>query len=67
MNSRTSRPRSPTREMTLTSAVVYRAIIPKSVLLPTPDPAKIPILCPVPRVSIPSTTRTPTDRGRSTI
>ena len=30
MNSRTSRPRSPTRAMTLTSALVFRAIIPRS-------------------------------------
>ena len=43
MNSFTSRPRSPISAITLTSADVYRAIIPKVTLLPTPDPAKIPI------------------------
>ena len=42
INSRTSRPRSPMRPMTFTSAEVLRAIIPKSVLFPTPLPAKIP-------------------------
>ena len=42
MNSSTSRPRSPIRAMTLTSAAVFRAIIPSNVLLPTPEPAKMP-------------------------
>ena len=59
MNSRTSRPRSPRRAITLTSAVVLRAIIPSSTLLPTPLPAKIPIRCPCPRVISPSIARTP--------
>ena len=42
MNSRTSRPRSPTRQITLTSADVERAIMPSSDDLPTPEPAKMP-------------------------
>src|SRR4029077_207589 len=42
MNSRTSRPRSPTRQITFTSALVERAIIPRSDDLPTPEPAKSP-------------------------
>ena len=42
MNSRTSRPRSPTSAITLTSAVVERAIMPSSDDLPTPEPAKMP-------------------------
>src|SRR5919112_739718 len=37
MNSRTSRPRSPTRQMTLTCADVERAIIPSSEDLPAPE------------------------------
>ncbi len=41
-NSRTSRPRSPTRPMHVTSASVLRAIMARSVLLPTPLPAKMP-------------------------
>ena len=48
MNSRTSRPRSPTRPITLTSAAVSRAIMPSSVLLPTPEPAKMPSRWPRP-------------------
>ena len=43
MNSSTSRPRSPTRAMTLMSALTFLAIMPIRVLLPTPEPAKIPI------------------------
>ena len=46
MNSRTSRPRSPMRAMTLTSASVWRAIMPRTVLLPTPLPEKMPTRCP---------------------
>jgi len=42
MKSRTSRPRSPTRQVTTTSASVLRAIWPMSVDLPTPEPAKRP-------------------------
>ena len=40
MKSRTSRPRSPTSAITFTSASVFRAIIPRSVLFPTPLPEK---------------------------
>ena len=59
INSRTSRPRSPTRQITLTSAVVLRAIMPRTVLLPTPDPAKMPMRWPLPIVSSPSMARMP--------
>ena len=48
MNSRTSRPRSPSSAITLTSAVVCRAIMPSSTLLPTPLPAKMPMRWPRP-------------------
>ncbi len=51
MNSRTCRPRSPTRAMTLTDASVYFAIIPSRTLFPTPAPAMIPSRCPFPHVS----------------
>jgi hypothetical protein len=43
MNSRASRPRSPTRPMTLILASVWRTIIDKSVDLPTPEPEKMPM------------------------
>ena len=43
MNSRTSRPRSPTRATTMTSALALLVAIESRVDLPTPDPAKIPI------------------------
>src|SRR3954470_2878839 len=70
MNSRTSRPRSPTRQMTLMSAVVERAIMPSSDDLPTPEPAKMPRRWPRPQGTMPSRTRTPRPtrsrmRGRS--
>ena len=42
MNSRTSRPRSPTIAITLTSAAVLRATDAMSVDLPTPGPEKMP-------------------------
>src|SRR5919198_170456 len=54
MNSRTSRPRSPTRQMTLMSAVVERAIMPSSDDLPTPEPAKMPRRWPRPQGTMPS-------------
>ena len=47
------------RAITFISALVFRANIPSSVLLPTPLPAKIPILCPLPTVIKPSTALTP--------
>ena len=62
MNSTTSRPRSPTRAMTLISALTCLAIMPMRVLLPTPEPAKMPILCPFPMVSMPSMALTPNSR-----
>ena len=43
INSLTSRPRSPIRAITFKSAEVFFAIMPRVVLLPTPEPAKIPI------------------------
>ncbi len=70
MNSRTSRPRSPTRQMTFTSAFVERAIMPSSEDLPTPEPAKMPRRWPRPQGTRASRARTPSDtrsvmRGRS--
>src|SRR4051812_31868842 len=70
MNSRTSRPRSPTRQMTLTSADVERAIMPSSDDLPTPEPAKMPSRWPRPQGTSASSARTPSVtrsvmRGRS--
>ncbi len=59
INSRTSRPRSPISAITLISALVLRANIPISVLLPTPEPANIPIRWPFPTVISPSTAFTP--------
>ncbi len=69
MNSRTSRPRSPTRQMTLTWAEVERAIIPRREDLPTPEPAKMPRRCPRPQGTSASKARTPSEtrsviRGR---
>ena len=61
-NSRTSRPRSPTSETTITSASVKRVIIPNRVLLPTPLPANRPSRCPLPMVSKALIARTPTSR-----
>ena len=63
MNSRTSRPRSPTSAMTLTSARVLRAIMPSSALLPTPEPAKMPRRWPRPQVSSVLIARTPRSSG----
>src|SRR3954451_3761969 len=65
MNSRTSRPRSPTRQMTLTSASVDRAIIPKSEDLPTPEPAKMPRRWPRPQGTSASSARTPSETWSS--
>ena len=59
-NSRASRPRSPISAITLTSAEVPRAIMPSSMLLPTPGIAKTPIFWPTPSVISPLTARTPT-------
>ena len=62
-NSRTSRPRSPIRAITLTSAETSRAIMPRAVDLPTPAPEKMPSRCPRPQVSRPSMARMPSSRG----
>ena len=62
-NSPTSRPRSPISASTVISAAVPRAIMPISVLLPTPLPPKIPIRWPRPQVRKPSTARTPQPIG----
>jgi len=61
-NSSTSLPRSPTRAMTLISAFTFFAIMPIRVLLPTPEPANIPILWPFPMVFSPSMALTPNSR-----
>src|SRR4051812_20956880 len=61
MNSLTSRPRSPTRQMTLTSAFVERAIMPSSDDLPTPEPAKMPRRWPRPQGTSVSSARTPSE------
>ena len=59
MNSRTSRPRSPISPITLTEAAVLRAIMPSSVDLPTPEPAKMPSRWPRPHGITASSARTP--------
>tara|TARA_B100000315_G_scaffold250360_1_gene283037 strand:+ start:7333 stop:8556 length:1224 start_codon:yes stop_codon:yes gene_type:complete len=59
INSRASRPRSPINPTTLVSAAVWRAIIDKIVDLPTPEPEKMPILCPLQTVRKAFITRTP--------
>ena len=64
-NSRTSRPRSPTRAMTETSASVPRAIMDSRDDLPTPEPAKSPMRWPRPSVVRVSSTRTPVCSGVS--
>ncbi len=63
MNSFTSRPRSPIRPTTITSARVKRAIMPSSTLLPTPEPAKSPMRWPRPTVSKALMARTPVSSG----
>ena len=59
----TSRPRSPIRPTTITSAFVNRVIMPSSTLLPTPLPAKRPNRWPRPTVSSALIERTPTSSG----
>ena len=61
MNSLTSRPRSPISATTFTSASEFLAIIPKSVDLPTPEPANKPIRCPQPKVKQLSIALTPVE------
>ena len=65
-NSRTSRPRSPTSAMTLTSLCAWRASMPSRVDLPPPAMANTPRRWPSPTVSRPSMARTPVTKGRST-
>ena len=62
-NSRTSRPRSPTRAITTTSKSGAFASIARSDDFPTPEPAKIPILCPAQSGVKRSTTRIPVLTG----
>ena len=66
MNSATSRPRSPISATTETFASVPRAIIDRSDDLPTPDPAKMPNLWPLPHGIRPSRARTPRGSCSST-
>lgn len=61
-NSRTSRPRSPTRARTATSHFVCRASIAISVDFPTPEPANRPRRCPSRHVVKAFITRTPRSR-----
>ena len=63
MNSRTSRPRSPTSASTVTAASVPRVIIDSSVDLPTPEPAKMPMRWPRPHGTSVSSARTPSGSG----
>ena len=49
INSLSSLPRSPTNDITFTSAEEPREIIPSKIDLPTPLPAKTPTLCPSPK------------------
>ena len=65
MNSLTSRPRSPTSTITLTSASPPRASMPSRVLLPPPATAKMPTRWPSPVVITPSIARTPVENGRA--
>ena len=65
MNSRTSRPRSPTRATTDTAASVPRATIDSSVDLPTPEPAMMLIRWPRPQGTSASARRTPRPAWRS--
>jgi hypothetical protein len=64
MNSFTSRPRSPIRPTTMTSAEVKRAIMPSSTDLPTPEPANSPRRWPRPTVSSALMARMPTSMVR---
>src|ERR1041384_3203536 len=63
MNSRTSRPRSPTSASTTVSNPSLRASIASSVDLPTPEPAKMPTRWPAQIGANRSMTRTPVRSG----
>ena len=65
MNSFTSRPRSPIKPITTTSAEVNLVNMPNKTLLPTPDPAIRPSRCPHPTVSMALIAFTPTSSTRS--
>ena len=65
MNSLTSRPRSPTSAITLTSDSPPRASMPSRVLLPPPATEKMPTRWPSPAVSTASIARTPVENGLS--
>ena len=58
-NSLASRPRSPIKPITAISESVFLAIIDIKVDLPTPEPAKIPIRCPLHTVKKVLTALTP--------
>jgi hypothetical protein len=66
MNSRTSRPRSPTSATTAVSNASAAANIASSVDLPTPEPAKTPMRWPKQSGVKISMTRTPVLKGAST-
>ncbi len=66
MNSRTSRPRSPTSAMTTLSKASARASIDSNVDLPTPEPAKMPRRCPRQSGEKMSIARTPVRKPCST-
>ena len=63
MNSRTSRPRSPTSAMTVMSKPCERASMPSNVDLPMPEPAKMPMRCPAHSGENRSMTLTPVFTG----
>ena len=63
INPRTSRLRSPISAITATSAELCRTMVPNSVLLPTPDPPKMPIRWPRPQGSNESIARMPVISG----
>ena len=66
MNSCTSRPRSPIRPITVTSASTLRASIDSSTDLPTPEPAKMPRRWPRQQVRKVLSARTPRSSGAPT-
>ena len=66
-NSLTSRPRSPIKPITTTSASVYLVIMPKRTLFPTPEPAISPMRWPRPSVKRPLMVFTPTSSGDSIV
>ncbi len=63
INSFSSLPRSPISAITLISAFVFFAIMPSRTDLPTPEPAMMPILCPIPTVNRAFIARIPRSSG----